>query len=267
MIGPERKIPRDTPFTRFVRGIRDGDIEVALNKGIGERRYFRGRERTIHDYALATMGASVDRGKMHREAPEWFDFSGFVSLISELNSTPVWMHLIKQTNTNLLKDLKEPSGRRKSKRHTAHSIGVANSGVFANALTNALLGAVMGNQVEGVLTTTTTRYDIDGTQYSNPTIAYDVAMEVGKRFSDPVKSPNELLERFRSLIPNPNNPAEPANKLIGLFVRLNTFDKPDSGGVRHCPAVHLTSVMVDLWGEKLAKDEAYQKRFLQAVQK
>ena len=139
-----------------------------------------------------------------------------------------------------------------------------NSNNLGPATVNALLGAVVGEKVGSVLIETITTTDLLGFSDEVPTLGYDVAVEIGAMFEGPARSPQELLERISTLIPDPTQETE-QETLIEKFKRHDMFKKQTDDVTVKCPAVHQTGVIFDEWGRRLAKDEVYRRKFLSLV--
>ena len=91
---------------RFVGTINDRDVPGALAHGFGRKKYSSAREKEVSNIATTKMGESIDREMLTREAPAWFDISGFTQLIADISSSPVWLHLLRRTPRKVLNELK-----------------------------------------------------------------------------------------------------------------------------------------------------------------
>ncbi len=99
-----------------------------------------------------------------------------------------------------------------------------NSHNFGPATLNVLLGAVMGEKVTDVLPVTTQKIDPFGFSEDEPTVGYDLAVEIGVMFKEPAKNPQELLERVMILVPEPNTETT-KETLDEKFKRHDAFKK------------------------------------------
>ncbi len=94
-------------IVRWVGTINDRDVPGALAHGFARKKFASSWEKEVNTIAATKIGESVNREMLAREAPSWFDISGFTQLIADTTSSPVWLYLLKRTPPKILKEIKD----------------------------------------------------------------------------------------------------------------------------------------------------------------
>lgn len=264
-VQPGRPKVSDTPTVRFITSIRTDDASAAVNNVL-EGTELKGLAAETRSLVFEHIAAGVRRESAGRYIPTWLNQKGLCNVITEIPSMAVWKPLLEQAPVEI-----QEAVLRDREVHTvdaaASRFEELNTKFITRAITHVFLGAVVGSNISEVLSRTTP-FTRNGKVILGITIAYDVALEIGKRFGTTASSPQELLDRVQRLIPDPDAESTQSDiKLMSLFVKYHTFDNPDPSKPVRCPAVRLSRTFLDVWGRHLANDEAYQQRFLAAVQK
>lgn len=248
---------RSMALRKLVGAVKDGDAVKAVNIGL-QRGHRTLPEllimRTLLDFGVSS---SVDHGKLIRVAPPWFNVIGFYDMISELSALPVMQNFLRKTPEHIKKTTREML-ELPNNEELAKQLVINNYGFMNRAIQVALIGAIAGTRTDEVVHARTAFSDGD----DGVTIGRDVAIEIGKRFGSIPGSPEELLARIESLVPDSDQTE--GLTLYELFLKDNTFVSPYSD-VR-CPAIHLTKIMLREWAKHLAVDKRYKHRFLESVQ-
>lgn len=255
------RIP-DTPTSKLVRGIRDADVVDAVRVGVS------GGPLDVKDakyFGVITRNIDWDSAQEH--LPKWFNIAGFVRLVTEVSMVGDLQKPLESVSheeqRSVLNFLDKPSldqGIAKLKE--------ANSRVAGTAILNALLGAVMGDDIHKVIDRKEIAEGLKHRIFHKKSLAYDVALEIGSRFGGVVGNPEELFVRMQSLIPDPDNPLPRTDPTLQeLFLKKNTFDTHYSRGILRCPAIHVTSMMLQEWGRQLGTNTRYKERFIKTITK
>lgn len=252
----------ETPTVNLVRSIKDSDVTDVVSQsvvGIALGREDMG--------AISIITRNIDWKKAQEYTPQWINLAGLVKVIREVSTVGNLQRQLESSpdleQAAVLSFLKKPSldqGIAKLKE--------ANDRVAGTAITNALLGALLGRDVQKVLDRNEIASTLKDKIIHRRTIAYAVALEIGDRFGTPARSPEELLERLQNLLPNSDDPFSGSESTLqDLFIKHRTFDTHISGVTVRCPAIHTTGVMLGEWGRQLATNNVYKKRFIDSIRK
>lgn len=258
----------DSPVAIFTTTVTEPQVSAALHAILPNGRQ-ENREMPGYATAMSRLQAEIDLRPVNKFAPSWFNLLGFYTTISEASAMRVWTSLLESSPQNIQREVLGYE-RTNDISHAATIIETNNAPFITTALAHSLTGLVIGGKVDECNRSRDLKYiDEDRLDRKIPrdTIGKAVAHELGQRFPDPPRDPEELLARMQEVIPAPGSGRQSKETLFGLLKMYNTFDmeKPDRGIISRCPAIHLTGMILNEWGKYLATDQTYQQRFIKSV--
>jgi hypothetical protein len=198
------------------------------------------------DAVYKGLGYTINHFESREVTPRWMNSRGLYAVVGEISSSPVW--------EKLLSGEEQPVEKRLSTEyrsaHVPTGIAISNAPFLTSAVSLGLLAAATGNDVSACI-------DDD-----RPPLNTNYALEIGAKYQIPAIDTEDFMSRVDELIPNPE--IDPGNKegtLISYFITNDTFRR--SGGT--CPAIFLTQLMLEEWGQHLHNDKVYRERFKTAI--
>lgn len=170
-------------------------------------------------------------------SPEWMSRRGLYRMVAEISSSKVWGAARKKAGISLtrIQDIE-----------TRYAISTNNAAFFTSGVALGMLAAANAPEVE-------TR--------KKPVLNTSFLGAIKDIFPKPAGSPEEYMDRVKTLVPNPHSRHDKDKTLLTNMIDHGAFRKP---GLK-CPAISLTRTILDQWGEMLDIDDKYRDRFRSTV--
>ncbi len=263
VIGPPQRAGMvqvlDAPTTGLVRKMTDVDVNAAIRRSLSLPL-----EEDPRAYGIMTRHVNSETAGLY--IPSWLNLRGLIQLVNQVTAfgnlrEPV-LAAAEDEQQAVLRFLNKPN-----LDEGITELKEANERVAGTSITHAILGAVVGRNIDKVINRHEMIKTPDQMVFYKPTIALAVAVEIGDRFVTPAESSEELLDRIQIVVPNPDDELRPAgNTLQELFIKHNVFDNTNSQGKVTCPAIHKTGVMLRVFGQVLATYDDFRQRVLGTLQ-
>lgn len=212
----------------------------------------------------AMMHGHIDLMESKSRAPKWMSVEGLAYEVTRMNSLEVWEDIFASSGSDVMFWAGLDLTRKFNVQFKSHPSGLANYLSYGNKdfMGPAILGASLAVSINSGNASVFVPFLHKETREEKLLYRYEMEKEVSQRYALPVDTPEELLERVRTLL-------EGSENFEGLFDTLFRYgffesDPSDAKWSKSCPGMQVTKMMFGEYAQ-LLRNPAYQKKFLKSV--